>query len=61
MVWGWEAGGLIGGAGWMVGITAASNEIIEQYLNWLLSMQQNALFERRRNLYAMNIEGEHST
>jgi hypothetical protein len=54
IVWGWEAGGVVGGAVWMVGITAVSNEIIEQYLNWLLSMQQSAFFERRRNRYSVN-------
>ncbi len=54
IVWGWEAGGVVVGAVWMVGITAVSNEIIEQYLNWLLSMQQSAFFERRRNRYSVN-------
>jgi hypothetical protein len=58
IVWGWEAGGVVGGAGWMVGMTAASNEILEQYLNWLLSMQQSASFEQRRKRYAKNIIAE---
>lgn len=52
--WGFIEGGPIGGAGWMLGMVAASNEIINQYLNWLLSTQQASFFESRRKRYAQN-------